>query len=128
MNAVRLGSAWQAATSHASEDGKQDRLDSHLVCRWPVKPEPSVLSAVAAAAPGFAGADLKALCAAAVVQAARRALKGADRAANEAALGQMEVHTLLLLAVLCADLAISWCWHLKLQHLLWVEPKACSAD
>uniref|UniRef100_A0A1D2A9T2 PHD-type domain-containing protein n=1 Tax=Auxenochlorella protothecoides TaxID=3075 RepID=A0A1D2A9T2_AUXPR len=42
--------------------------------RWPQPPDPELLSRLAAATRGWAGADLQALAAAAVVRAARRAL------------------------------------------------------
>ena len=56
-----------------------------------MKPDQAELWEVAAATPGFVGADLKALCGGAAIQAARRALHGADRAANAALLAQLQV-------------------------------------
>ena len=70
-----------------------------MLCRWPVKPDRAELWEVAAATPGFAGADLKALCGGAAIQAARRALKGTGRAANAALLVQLQVMSLLWLGL-----------------------------
>ena len=61
--------------------------------RWPSRPGQAELRAVAATTPGFAGADLKAVCGGAVVQAARRALKGADQAAKAAVADHLQVTT-----------------------------------
>ena len=47
-----------------------------IKCRWNPQPAEQVIGSVAAATEGFAGADLQALCAAAVIAAVRRSAPG----------------------------------------------------
>ena len=63
--------AWDDAAQHLSVAGKSIRVN--VSCRWSLPPSPEGLHALAGATPGWAGADLKALCASAVLAAARRA-------------------------------------------------------
>ena len=64
--------------------------------RWPVQPEEAILEAVAAETAGYAGADLKALASAAVVQAARRGLDCSLSTERGAAVTQLQVSGLFL--------------------------------